>query len=276
MWSPTSFDRDFAALPIVLIDAATLEDEPVQLGGLPTGEVEGWDIDYSADGRFLTASVDSHDVAELTTTVMVWDVMAPVEPILRFRSPMAWAVALSPDGSRLYVGTHSPATLTVYDVATGRQVDAVETPQMELGTDHASDPADGAGSERRWHHDSRFKTPRASFSSTPARWLNETADRSHRLGADPGVLRRQCVARLRIERRRGDRLGRGDGRGGVKHLGAHTGPVWGLAVRPGRQHAVLGVDRPYAARMGALRRAPVHPADRPGRAGTTPGGVGCA
>ena len=40
-----------------LLNGDTLEPEPVQLGGLPAGDVEAWDLDYSADGRRLAADL---------------------------------------------------------------------------------------------------------------------------------------------------------------------------------------------------------------------------
>ena len=235
-----------------MVDAATLEDEPVQLGGLPSGKVEGWDIDYSADGRFLAASVDSHDVTELSTTVLVWDVAAPAEPILRFRSPMAWAVVLSPDGSLLYVGTHDPAALIVYDVATGLQVDTVETPQMELGPANSSDPADGL-----------------EVSPDGTTLAVQDVEGVVLLDADTLAELKRLTAHTDWVRTLefsddGAMLASGSNDGEVivwdvatgnqrELLDAHTGAVWGLAFDARRRHAVLGVDRPHVARLGSLR-----------------------
>ena len=77
---------------------------------------------YSADGRFLVATFDN-------SAVLVWDLASPQEPVLRSRHPhSARATALSPDGSLLYVGSSSPAKVTVYDVRTGQVVRSAEVP----------------------------------------------------------------------------------------------------------------------------------------------------
>ena len=60
---------------------------------------------------------------------MVWDVTAPERPIRRIDLPPSptgtTTVALSPDGSLLYVGAQFPPSLTIYRVATGEQVRSV-------------------------------------------------------------------------------------------------------------------------------------------------------
>ena len=55
----TNVNRDvvFDTIPVRLLNGATLEPEPVQLGGWPAGAVEAWDLDYSADGRRLAADL---------------------------------------------------------------------------------------------------------------------------------------------------------------------------------------------------------------------------
>jgi WD40 repeat protein len=137
--------RLFDPRPVYLLDAVTLEEASVQLGGLPDTPADAWDLDYSADGRFLTASVDlGAAVGGLKTVVLVWDVAVPERPIQRVALGDVWAVALSPDGRLLYVGsipTSSPQDtesifpptgvdvgVTVYDVATGRSLRTNELP----------------------------------------------------------------------------------------------------------------------------------------------------
>ena len=87
-----------------------------------------WDLDYSADGRLLAVEVDIGDSQWLPVeaTIEFWSTSNPVERVQRI--PVAlytWAIALSPSGDRLYVGT-ADRTVDVYDVAGGQQVGAVE------------------------------------------------------------------------------------------------------------------------------------------------------
>jgi WD40 repeat protein len=113
----TSFDT----VPVRLLRGATFEPEPVQLGGFPAGAGEAWDIDYSADGRRVAADLCvMHDwwSWDFSCTAAVWDVATPEHPVRRIPVRRAWGVALSRDGSLLYVGSYEPA-LEVYDVASG-------------------------------------------------------------------------------------------------------------------------------------------------------------
>jgi WD40 repeat protein/DNA-binding SARP family transcriptional activator len=125
--------REFDAAPVRLVDAATLEEQPVQLGGLPGGQVEVADLHYSADGRFLAVALDRYEGEQYASSVLVWDMKMPDRPVQHVRSGRAWAVALSPDGSLLYVGTQGPPALTTYDVSTGRMGRTVGlSPEGEL------------------------------------------------------------------------------------------------------------------------------------------------
>jgi len=112
-----------------LLDPNTLEETAVRLGGLPDGRsAVSFDLDYSADGRFLAASVGCCDIDGIEST-LVWDLAAPERP---FRVDEDLASALSPDGRRLYVLSHSPAlsrgVATVYDTATGQLLDSTTFP----------------------------------------------------------------------------------------------------------------------------------------------------
>jgi WD40 repeat protein/DNA-binding SARP family transcriptional activator len=121
------------AVPVRLVEAATLEEQPVQLGGLPGGQVEVSDLHYSADGRFLAVALDRYEGEQYASSVLVWDTTMPDRPVQHVRPGRAWAVALSPDGSLLYVGTQGPPALTTYDVATGRMGRTVGlSPEGEL------------------------------------------------------------------------------------------------------------------------------------------------
>ena len=73
----------FDTIPVRLLDAATLEPEPVQLGGWPEGDLEVWDLDYSDDGRRLAADLCvMHDwnVWDFACTATVWDLATPEHP----------------------------------------------------------------------------------------------------------------------------------------------------------------------------------------------------
>jgi WD40 repeat protein len=124
---------ELGAVPVRLVEAATLEEQPVQLGGLPGGQVEVSDLHYSADGRFLAVALDRYEDEQYASSVLVWDMTMPDRPVQHVRPGRAWAVALSPDGSLLYVGTQGPPALSTYDVATGRMGRTVGlSPEGEL------------------------------------------------------------------------------------------------------------------------------------------------
>ncbi|MET0459643.1 MAG: BTAD domain-containing putative transcriptional regulator, partial [Ilumatobacteraceae bacterium] len=129
-------DVVFDTIPVRLLNAATLEPEPAQLGGWPPGAVEARDLDYSADGRRLAANLCvQHDwsIWDFTCTATVWDLSAPEHPIQSIPIRRAWDVALSPDRGLLYVGSYAPA-LEVYDVATGALLRSIAlTPDLAAG-----------------------------------------------------------------------------------------------------------------------------------------------
>jgi WD40 repeat protein/DNA-binding SARP family transcriptional activator/serine/threonine protein kinase len=120
-----------------LVDAATLNDEPIQLGGIPASLFVG-PPHYSDDGRFVAVSFESVGGGD-TTAVAVWNLASPQQPALQFELPGGErGVELSPDGSVLYVGYWDPPSVTVYDVATGRElrsVDGVIGGLMEVSPD---------------------------------------------------------------------------------------------------------------------------------------------
>jgi WD40 repeat protein len=127
-----------------LLIGDNLEPEPVQLGGLPVGVVETWDLAYSADSRRLAADlcvVHDWETWDVTCTVMVWDLAAPEQPVQRIEAGRVWAVALSGDGSRVYVGSYE-AALDVYDVATGAVLGSIPlTSDLQAGNTPAAPAA---------------------------------------------------------------------------------------------------------------------------------------
>ena len=68
-----------------LIDAATFDEAPVQLGGLPESAFVSAPH-YSADGRFLGVTFEGSD-GGADTSVVVWDLTSPDRPVLRFDVP---------------------------------------------------------------------------------------------------------------------------------------------------------------------------------------------
>jgi DNA-binding SARP family transcriptional activator/WD40 repeat protein len=110
-----------SAEPVHLLDPSTMQ---------PTSELTfpadrpawGIDVAFSADGRYLAATVET---ASWPTSnpgkshALVWDVRHPSDPPARIRTRNDIpGVALSPDGRVLY--TSEP--LTAYDVTTGEQL----------------------------------------------------------------------------------------------------------------------------------------------------------
>ena len=114
-----------------LVDAVTFEDETVQLGGIPESEYVSAPH-YSADGRFLGAAFEGVAGGD-DSTVSVWNLTSPRQPVLQFNVPgPEYELALSPDGSLLYVGHTDPPSVTAYDVATGRSLRSVTLPAAWL------------------------------------------------------------------------------------------------------------------------------------------------
>jgi WD40 repeat protein len=114
-----------------LLDPVTLEETDVQLGGLSESRPAlVTDLDYSTDGRILSASLVCC-TADATDSVFVWDLAAPERPY-RFVDIGASASALSPDGRLLYVSSFklSPTrgVVTTYDTVTGQQLRSKQFP----------------------------------------------------------------------------------------------------------------------------------------------------
>ncbi len=110
--------------PVRLLDPDTME--PTTRLALPgSSPVVGSDVEFSADGRYLAATMRPVDPTEDPTKVpgfaVVWDLRSPSRPPLRVptgRGTAPQGVALSPDGRTLYTGW----PLTAYRVATGERI----------------------------------------------------------------------------------------------------------------------------------------------------------
>jgi DNA-binding SARP family transcriptional activator/WD40 repeat protein/energy-coupling factor transporter ATP-binding protein EcfA2 len=109
--------------PVRLLDPSTMQttrqlDLP---GGMP---VTGADVQFSADGRYLAATVHTvhyleQNPAETTGYAVVWDLDSPSSPPARVPTGFEYqGLALSPDGQTLYTGW----PLTAYDVASGNRI----------------------------------------------------------------------------------------------------------------------------------------------------------
>lgn len=109
--------------PLALLDARTLEKTGTRLSGLPRGDWRAADVAYSEDGRSVAAALerlvgDPAAPRVAATWAAVWRLDRPREPTMVPLSDTEhpW-VALSPDGSRLYM---LPDRL-VRDLRTGEQ-----------------------------------------------------------------------------------------------------------------------------------------------------------
>ncbi|HEX5917628.1 MAG TPA: WD40 repeat domain-containing protein, partial [Nocardioides sp.] len=119
-----AFSPDSTLLAVTLGQVET--DEPVRLLDPNTmrttvelaspGTFVGRDVEFSADGRFLAASLQT----ESSSFAVVWDLRSPSAPPLRIPlgERASEGVALSRDGHTLY--TSFP--LTAFDVATGQRL----------------------------------------------------------------------------------------------------------------------------------------------------------
>lgn len=94
--------------PVSLLDAQSLTDTGVRLGGLPTGVWRAADVAWSRDGRSLVAALqrlggDMDTPRVASTWAAVWRLDRPTAPdLVRLPDALHPWVALSPDGSRLY------------------------------------------------------------------------------------------------------------------------------------------------------------------------------
>ena len=110
--------------PVRLLDPDTMQPTAVKLASLGGKPVTGVDVQFSADGRYLAATVHTvhyleQSPSETTGYAVVWDLRSPSSPPERVQTGhYLQGMALSPDGRTLY--TNRP--LTAYDVATGRQI----------------------------------------------------------------------------------------------------------------------------------------------------------
>ena len=131
-WLLGAFSPDSSKLAVIL--TSVMSTEPVRLldpntmqpttkldfpGGKP---VWGVDVQFSADGRYLAATMHTAPIEEESETAgyaLVWDLRSPSSPPERVRTGVLFQqMAPSPDGRTLY--TNAP--LTAYDMAKGQRI----------------------------------------------------------------------------------------------------------------------------------------------------------
>ena len=133
--------------PIQLYDLPEGTLSPHQLGGMAPASGIEYAMEYSDDGRRLAAVVQHYDPdAEHWTglgTATVWDLAHPARPVFGLTVPEYAAVALSPDGSRVYVAMKGKHSVRAFDVDSGRLLasadDLLLTEQQLGGLDVSPD-----------------------------------------------------------------------------------------------------------------------------------------
>ena len=107
--------------PVLLLDPDTMELSATRLASPAAEPVGGWEVQFSADGRYLAATLLTsplvkEDPALTPSYAVVWDLRSPSRPPIRVPTGTHMqSLALSPDGQTLYTGN----PLTAYDVASG-------------------------------------------------------------------------------------------------------------------------------------------------------------
>lgn len=110
--------------PVRLLDPDTMQPTGTRLASPEGRPAIGFDVQFSADGRYLAATLltvprQESALADPPSYAVVWDLRFPTTPPVRVPTgTMIQGVALSPDGQTLY--TSWP--LTAYDVATGNRI----------------------------------------------------------------------------------------------------------------------------------------------------------
>ncbi len=70
----------------------------------------------------------NHSSGQPASTVGIWDLARPDEPVRTVDITGLTDVALSSDGRRVYVGTDDPPSLAIYEVESGRKLTSVSIP----------------------------------------------------------------------------------------------------------------------------------------------------
>jgi len=110
--------------PLRVVDLPGGAPSAQQLGGIPPYTFVEYTLCLSANGR-RAAAILAESRAPGLGHFMVWDLDHRAEPVLDLRMREYAQIALSPDGSRLYVYRNDPRPLRVFDVESGRLLRAV-------------------------------------------------------------------------------------------------------------------------------------------------------
>ena len=126
--------------PIQLYDLPEGTRTPRQLGGMTPGSGVEYAMEYSDDGRRLASVVQHYDpdAGHWTGlgTATVWDLARPARPVFALTVPEYAAVALDPDGSRVYLANRGRHSVRAYDVDSGRllaSADDLRLTEQDLG-----------------------------------------------------------------------------------------------------------------------------------------------
>jgi DNA-binding SARP family transcriptional activator/WD40 repeat protein len=136
-FSPDGRQLVMAVNEWVGLGPSRIDEQPIQLYDLPEGTLSAhqpggmapesgveYALDYSDDGRRLAAVVQHYDpdAGHWTGlgTATVWDLAHPARPAFGLTVPETAAVALSPEGGRLYVAMKGKQSMRAFDVDSGR------------------------------------------------------------------------------------------------------------------------------------------------------------
>ena len=125
--------------PIELYDLPEGTPSAHQLGGMAASSGVEYALQYSNDGRRLAAVVQHYDpdAGHWTGlgTATVWDLAHPARPVFGLTVPEYAAIALSPNGGRVYVAMKGSSAVRAFDVDSGRLLARADLrlPEQEVG-----------------------------------------------------------------------------------------------------------------------------------------------
>ncbi len=119
-WTPIGVRR-VDPIPLRVLDPQTGALGPTQLGGIPHGRVIHNSFRYSTNGRWLAAAFVHPTQADTHSAIRVWDTNNLSRPVASFTLPfIAYEVAVSNDGTRLYITSPVPTQVHSIDLASHR------------------------------------------------------------------------------------------------------------------------------------------------------------
>ena len=245
--------------PVRLLDPNTME--PTTKLAFPGGKpVSGVDVQFSADGRYLAATVHTvplveQDASETPGYAVVWDLRSPSTPPVRVPTGIdVQGMALSPDGRTLYTAW----PLTAYDVASGERIWRRE----DVTTAYATLDVNAEGTLLALRGPRRRPRTRSWWMRPPARrsarcvGTGTASDRDIRFSPDGSLVGSVSSDGELIvwDTATGRPLERWD-----------TFDPWGVGFSPDNDLVYGGGGRLDAAHLGPVRGGHVSAADHPGR-----------